>query len=152
MSTPVAVIGLTFGGEDIQTSDLGIFLTIVEGLEFIGNVRGKDVVVPAADGRVARNRRFDTLPIVLEGHVRGDGIDTEARRADYRTNVRTIRTLFDPTDDPADLVATLEDGSVWTVAARTQNVMKDEKVVSEWADYSIELEAVERWSVDEAGS
>lgn len=152
MTTPVTTIGLTFGGTDIQDSDLGIFLEIIEGLSFFGSVRGRDVVVPAANGRVVRNRRFDVLPIVLEGMIRGNGSTQADRQADYRSNVRTVRSLFDPTDDPADLVASLEDGSVWTVAARTLNIMSKEQVISELALVSVELEAVELWSVDEGGS
>ena len=148
MTSPVATIGLTFDATDVQDADLGIFLEIIEGLGFVGEVRGRDVIVPGADGRVFRNRRFDLLPIVLEGMVRGNGSTTADRQSDYRANVSTIRSLFDPEKDPEPLVATLENGEVWTVAARTLNVMWKEQVISELAFVSIELEAVEKWTVD----
>ena len=156
MSTPVAIIALTYDTTDlIQASDLGIFLTITYGLNESYEVRGKDVLVPGADGMVPRPRRPHSHKILLAGHVRGDGVDRAAQMADYRTNMRSLRTLFDPARDPADLVAVLEDGSTWTISGRpvSPGVLAAERVPSEWADVSVELLSVAPdWTIEEAGS
>lgn len=119
MTHAAATIPLTFDGVDIQFSDLGIFLEIIEGLNDVPEVRGKDVVVPAADGQEFRNRRADRRRILLAGIVRGSGADVATQQADYRNNVQTLQALFDPTADPAILEATLEDGTIQTINART---------------------------------
>lgn len=155
VANDAATIPLTFDGIDIQFADFGIHLEIVEGLNEGPTVRGVDVIVPALDGRVARNRRADTRRIVLAGHVMGNGATQALRQADYRDNVTTIQTLFDPTGDPAALVATLETGDDWTIDARTLNVIwpHPEQVPSEFAYITIELESVTpNWSAVVVGS
>lgn len=151
MSTPLAIISLTYDAVDIQTADLGIFLTITYGLNEGPEVRGKDVLVPGADGMVARPRRPHSHKILLGGLVRGVTGATEAlQMADYRTNMRFTQTLFDPARDPADLVAGLEDGSTWTIAGRplSPGVLATEQVPSLEADVSIELLSVTpRWTI-----
>ena len=155
MSSPVAIIGLAYDATDLQESSLDIFLTITYGLNESYEVRGKDVLVPGADGMVPRPRRPHSHKILLAGHVRGSGADQAAQRADYRTNMRTLRTVFDPARSPADLVAELEDGSTWTITARpvSPGILAAERIPSEWADVSIELLSVAPdWTVEEAGS
>jgi hypothetical protein len=232
MSSPLAVIGLTFDGTDVQRSDLGIFLELVRGLGEPPEVRGVDVVIPARSGRYVRNRVADRLVIELRGYVMGTGApamapetaggadttltadaaagaavivvasngsmtagdylrigdtgETEIRRiapggisgttitltaplawahdsgdqvrevdsagssgdrANFRANAHAVRTLFDPTAEPADLVAALEDGSTATIAARTLNAVWDQRA-PEIAAVSIELESVDPdWSI-----
>lgn len=73
MSNPVATIGLTYGGTDIQQNPIGIFLEIVRGLSESPSVRGTDTIVPALAGRIARNRMSDVLRIELVGLVAGSG-------------------------------------------------------------------------------
>lgn len=151
MSSSAAVIGLTYRGTDIQDTD-GIFLEIVRGIGEVVEVRGVDLVVPAAAGRIVRNRVGDRLSIVLEGFVRGVGIasgtDTSeaADRADFAANRAIFRTLFDPTLAPGALVAVLEDGSSQTIDARTLNVLYDPQVPS-YQRVNVELESVDPdWS------
>lgn len=152
MTTSLAAIGLTYGAVDIQQSDLGIFLEITAGLDDSPDVRGIDVVVPGADGQVARPRRFDHRRILLAGHVMGNGDDETTRRTAYRSLRQTLSALFDATADPADLVATLEDDSTATIPCRTLSLVAIEVIPSEFANVSIELLAVEDWTVIPAGS
>lgn len=148
MTSALAVIGLTFDGTDVQDVN-GLHLVITQGLGDSPTVRGTDVTVPGAAGQTARPRKFHERRILLGGpdsFVRGDGATEADRRADYRTNVRAMLTLFDAAAAPADLVATLEDGDTATIACRTLSVATVELVPGEWAAVSIELLALEDWA------
>jgi len=142
VANPAAVIPLTFDSVDIQFADFGIFLEIREGLNEPAQVRGVDIIVPGADGRVARNRRKDTRRVVLAGWVMGNGTDTATARSNYRSNVETIETLFALDAAPAVLVATLENGVQKSLNARTLNVIYSPQIASELDYLTIELEAV----------
>lgn len=78
MANPAAVVGLTFGGTDIQQNPIGIFLEIVEGLNEGPSVRGSDTVVPGLAGRIARNRVADRWDIELRGLVAGTGNEVQS--------------------------------------------------------------------------
>jgi hypothetical protein len=151
MTSDVASIPLTFNAVDIQDFD-GLFLEITQGLGDSPDVRGIDVTVPALAGQVIRPRKYHQRKIILSGFVRGTGALHDDRLASYRSNVRIMLGLFDATDAPADLVASLEDGSTATIAARTLSVLSSESIPSEFAYVSIELLAVEDWTYEEAGS
>ena len=142
MTTAVAVIGLTFGGTDIQESDFGVFLELVRGLNERPTPRGVDLIVPSRAGRIVRNRVGDALTIELRGYVMGAGSTEGLQRIDFRTNAKAVRALFDPSAEPANLVATLEDSTTATIAARTLNSVWDQ--TDPWtAAVSIELESVD---------
>jgi hypothetical protein len=116
--TAPAVIGLTYRGTDIQDPD-GIFLELLRGLRERGEVRGTDRVVPNAAGQVPYNRVAHRRVIHLRGWVVGTGATDAARKSDFVANAAAYDALFDPTLDPGELVATLEDGSTATIDART---------------------------------
>lgn len=146
MSSPAAVVGLMFRGVDIQDLD-GLYLEIILGLDGIPEVRGEDSVVPALVGRVPRNRIADRLAIELDGFVRGVGSSETTDREDYRANVASMQALFDPELDPGLLEATLEDGTVATIHARTLTML-EESIVPTYKHVNFELESVDpRWSV-----
>jgi hypothetical protein len=151
MTSGAVSIPLTFDGVDIQDLD-GLHLEIVQGLNESPTVRGEDVTIPSADGQTYRPRRFHERRILLSGFVRGDGAAQSDRRADYRQNVKSMQALFSTTAAPADLVATLEDGTTATIVCRTLSVLSVERVPSEWADLSIELLALEDWAYEVIGS
>jgi hypothetical protein len=141
MSSAAAVIGLTYRGTDVQDED-GIFLEIVRGLLDGREVRGVDLIVPSSVGQVVRNRVAHRRSIELRGWIRGvDAGGEDADRADFADNRAAFLALFDETLEPGDLVATLEDGSAQTIAARTLNVIKDQ-VVPSFVNVSVELESV----------
>lgn len=152
MTTALGIIGLTYAATDLQQSDLTIFFQITQGVNEAPSVRGKDVTVPGLAGQVARNRRADRLDILLAGHVMGDGATTALAREDYRTNARAVRILFDPARDPADLVATMEDGSTWTISCRPDGPpIWNEDIASEFAQVSVKLFSVDPdWTIVEA--
>lgn len=151
MTSAVAVVGVTFNGQDVQDID-GLFLEITQGLADSPDVRGVDVVIPGADGQTARPRRFDQRKVMLTGWVRGSGAGQAAQRASYRGNVRLMLGVFDVTAAPADLVATLEDGSTATLVARTLSVASADELPGEFTNLSIELLAVADWVYEDAGS
>lgn len=149
MTSPVGIIGLTYDGSDLQLSDLQVFLQIVRGLNEPPTVRGSDYVVPALAGRIEANRVNDVVSIVLEGIVRADPAQTttSAARASFRNRVQSVRTLFRPDRARAPLVATLEDGTIWTISARPlPGIVWSEPVPSELANVSIELEGYDDWT------
>jgi len=151
MSNAVAVIGLTYGGTDVQQNPIGIFLEIIHGLNEVPSVRGVDTVVPGLAGRIARNRVTDVLTLELQGMVAGNGSDEATQREDFRDLVTTLRALFDPTVT-ATLVATPEDGGTWTIAARTLNIIWNQ-IVPSLAMVNIQLESVAPdWTIAAAGS
>lgn len=141
MTNAAAPIGLTANSTDVQDADLGIFLEIVRGLNESPSVRGTDTIVPGLAGRVARNRVADVLTIELRGIVTGAGADEAAQRSDYRTNVNTVRALFDPTS-LVTLVAALEDGTSATITARPLNLVWDQ-LLPTLANVSIEMESID---------
>lgn len=147
MTNAAAVIGLTFKATDIQQHPIGIFLEMPGGLLGQGPVavRGIDTVVPGLAGRIARNRIGDTWRIPLVGYVSGTGSGETALRSSFASLRATMAALFDPTDDPGALVATLEDGSTMTIQARTLPTALWENIVPSMARVSLELEAVEDW-------
>jgi hypothetical protein len=154
MTTAAAAIGLTYKAIDIQAPDFSIFLEITQGLDDSPDVRGVDVTVPAADEQTARPRRFHQRKILLAGHVMGNGSDQATARANYRLSRQVLSALFDATAAPGDLVATLEDGSTATIPCRTLpgGLAAIEVIPSEYARLSIELLAIEDWTIEVLGS
>lgn len=155
MSSPVATIGLTYDSTGLQHADLGLFLQIVEGLNTTPDVRGRDVVVPGLAGRIPRNRIADVLRIELRGFVRGDGMTGAAQMADFRDKVQALQVLFDPTRDPANIVADLENGELATIAARPLPglIINDQALPSLFGLVSVVLESVApTWTITAGGS
>lgn len=148
MTHAAALVGVTFDGVDLQRSDLQWFLEIERGLDEVPSVRGKDTVIPGLAGRLEQNRRNDVLSIVLTGFVQADPslTDVDDRRASFRSNVATIRSLFASDRDRADLVALLEDGSTQTISARPLNIIGGTYIGSEYRALSIELEGYDDWT------
>jgi hypothetical protein len=148
MTTAVGIRGLQFSDEDLQPSDLSIFLQIVTGLDDLAAVRGVDTVVPGLTGRIPRERIADVRAIELAGWVQGVGEDEDARRADYRDSVLWLQTLFDPTAPPDVLEVTLESGGTATINARPLLMVWGEETVPCVRQVSVALESVDpNWVV-----
>jgi hypothetical protein len=149
-----AVIPLVYGFDPLYIEVDGRvarYIWLVRGLAESPRARGTDVIVPTSPFRVARSRVFDTLTIELEGYVFGAGDDEDEQRADFAERREIIKALLDPREY-RDLVATLEDGSVATIAARTLN-----RIVTPIAPavmhVSVELEAATGdWVIEVPGS
>lgn len=146
MTNALAAIPLTFDGTDIQEDPIGLFLEIVRGLNEPMTVRGTDTIVPSLTGRIARNRKGDRLLIELRGLVIGNGATHALQKADFAAQRQIVRALFDTKADPAPLVATLEDATTATINARTLNVVWIQGGDFD-AEISVELEAVEDWTI-----
>lgn len=143
---------LTFGGTDIREATArtagGIFLDLVSGFDGVAEVRGSDIVVPGTPGRTPLSRVKDRRLIELRGWVLG-GPDTAAlgtRQQDYRANIVTLQTLFDPDDAAKSLVVTapylgLAAGTK-TITARYLNALWDVVVAGIFCRVSVQLEAV----------
>lgn len=113
MPNPYAAVGLTYDGEDLQLADASLFLEIREGLGSYPSLRGDDVLRPGLPGRRARNRIGDVLGLELTGWIRGS---TLAELADLRL---LLAGLFRPTKGLRPLQATLENGNVISIPARS---------------------------------
>lgn len=135
---------LTFAGQDIRqaaarTSQSGIFFDLVAGYFEPAAVRGVDTIIPAAAGRIFRDRVSDSRRIALSGYV----IGTTA--SDWRSKMQTLFSVMDPTADPANLVIGdnyLGTTGSPTIAARFVNAVGGEIVAGRFQTWSIELEAV----------
>lgn len=147
MTSPVAHVGLTYDGQDLQDSDLSIFLEIRRGLSESPQVRGKDTIIPGAAGRFEQNRVKDVLPIELYGAVQAtEGLtDPEDIAESFRANVLAVRGLFATDRLRATLAALLENGTTLTISARPLNIIWNEQVQSEFAHVSIEMEGYGEW-------
>ena len=147
MTSPLAVIALSYAGTDLQLTANGIFIEIARGLMDPPRVRGEDVVVPYLAGRSARARENDVLPIELRGFVMASsGSLTQAtQRTSYQANWRSLRTLFATNRARANLVATLPSGTVATISALPMNTIWDEAITGELGTLSIELEGFADW-------
>jgi hypothetical protein len=155
MTTPISKVGVIYDSQDVQFSDLQVFLQITKGLNETPNVRGKDSIVPALAGRVERNRINDIIPIELKGFVRADpSLTTQGLiEASFRANVNFLRTLFATNRDRADLIAILEDGNTATISALpVPGAIWVERVPSEFSEVSIPLEGYDDWTIEEQGS
>lgn len=113
MPNPYAAIGLTYDGEDVQLADGSLFLEVREGLGRIPSQRGGDVLRPGLPGRRSRNRIGDVLNLELTGWMK------EATLSDFAIARRYLAGLFRPSKGPRPLEATLEDGTVISIPART---------------------------------
>lgn len=144
MSNAAAVIGLTFAGTDLQNSTFGIFLEIKSGLVGGVSVRGTDTVVPGLAGRIVRNRKRDRRVIELRGFITGNAGSTSesSQRSSFRDKWQALEAIFDVSAAPANLVATLEDGSTATIACRTIDILPGEQPVPTFQEVSVELESV----------
>lgn len=147
MTSPAAVVGLTYDGVDLQDSDLQLFLTITSGLWETASVRGVDTVVPGLAGRYEQDRINDVLPIVLDGFCRADPAegDLAAAHASYVIKKRATRTLFRSNRDRALLIATLEDGTALQISARPMATSWPEHVPGFFSDLSVQLEGFDDW-------
>lgn len=148
MTTPVAVVPLSFDATDLQASNLSVYFEIVRGLYEQAKVRGEDDVIPALEGRWETNRKKDILPIVLKGMVQADPTltDVDDIRSSFWTNYRTIRTLFEPDRARADLVAVLPNGVTLTISARPMNIITDTVIDGEYWSGTVELEGYDDWA------
>lgn len=152
MSNPWVVVGLTYDGGELQMDDFSIYLNIITGLNETPSVRGDDTIVPGRAGRSEGNRINDIITLVLGGVVMADPTitDTDASKANFRSRLRVVRALFAPDRVRADLVATLEDGSVWTISARPMNIVTTTLIPGAYWEGSVELEGYDDWSIAEA--
>lgn len=136
MTSPVAVVGLTWDGYDVQRSDLDVFLEITEGLDELPDLRSFQQIVPFRHGRRADVPYADKRAIVLTGLLSGP---SATERAGYRGYVDEVKGSFSPLrDTPGTLVATLEDGTTRWIKAMPLD-MRTKPIVPGAANASIEL-------------
>lgn len=140
MTSPLAVVGLTWDGHDIQRPDLNVFFEITEGLDDLPEVRGEDQIIPFRPGRLPGLRLPHRRVIVATGHVMGPA-DATAKGA-FRAYVDELKGWMDPTVGEKVMVATLEDGSTRWITCAARNILPGEGWASEYRAFSLEWEAV----------
>lgn len=94
---------LTVRGTDCQT--LNIHLDVV-GYGEPFEVRGRDVLVPGAEGLFVppNSREGERYRFSLEGYVEGTGLTREARALSWRTATDVLMALMDRSLDPGQIV------------------------------------------------
>lgn len=138
MPNPVALVGLTFRGVDLQRADFSLFLEIVEGLSRGVETRGGDWTVGGRPGRLALGQVPDRLVVGLQGWVQGTD------KANYRELRRELDLLMRPSLPPGPLVATTEDGVVLTTMARGVNPpIQEGDGDARTREITVDLEAVD---------
>jgi hypothetical protein len=149
MTTAISTVGLEYAATDLQPSDLSILFKVFRGLWESPSVRGTDTVIPAAEGRFEGNRVKDIQKIELRGWVRATpSVDSDIEDAidSYQASFIALRELFANDRDRADLVATLRDGTLMSIAARPLNMVINEVIEGWFANVSIEMEGYGDWA------
>jgi hypothetical protein len=138
VTSPVAVVGLTWDGYDIQRSDLNVFLQITEGLDEMPELRTARQVIPFRHGQRSTSPYANRRPIVLTGLISGP---SATERSGYRGYVDEVKESFSPfRSTPGTLVATLEDGTTRWIKAMPLSML-NAPIVPGAANTSIELVA-----------
>jgi len=141
------VTDLTFDGTELQPEDGSFVFWFVRGSPGTAPlVRGRDVVIPHAAGRIARSRQADLLPIEIEGRI------LASTPGGYRQTVRGLMTLFDGVAEPRALACLLEDGTTTAeiLARPVPPVLLDDYVASHAARINVAFEAVAPyWTIEE---
>ncbi len=139
---------LTFGGTDLQRSNLSVHLDIVFGLNDGLEVRGVDTVIPSAVGRVPRNRKADIRHIQLVGWLQPVGATNALRESAYQVLRDEMEALFSQVAAPATLSGTAPNGSTRSILARTENIIWNESPVFALGELTISLDSVvPAWTV-----
>lgn len=115
---------------------------LVRGLDETWDTRGDDIIIPGAHGRTPATRKRDTLVIELQGVIAGVGATPALQLASVRTRLTTLRSTFDPTKSPANLVVLLEAGNTATIACRPVNILMLDYPHPVYRPFSVELLAV----------
>ena len=141
MTSPVAVIGLTYDGFDLQRSDLDLMFAITDGLDGLPLTRGDDPVIPFRRGRLPQNHVADRRPVVAQGWVTGR---TPTAAIAYRAYLDSLKAHLDPTGPPRTLVATMEDGTRRWISAVPRNLIGgNDGMGSDFRSFSIEWDALD---------
>lgn len=145
---PAYLTNLTFGGTDLQRSNLSVHLDIVFGLNDGLEVRGVDTVIPSAVGRVARNRKADIRHIQLTGWLQAVGATNALRDAAYQVLRDEMEALFSQVAAPATLSGLAPNGSTRSILARTDTIIWNESPVFALGELTISLDSVvPAWTV-----
>jgi hypothetical protein len=149
VTSPVAVIGLTYDGYDLQRADLDIFFQITEGLDTLPETRGDDQLIPFRTGRLAQSRMADRRPVVAMGWVTRPSV---SQTPAYRAYLDGLKAKLEPTALPRVLVATLEDGSKRWINAVPRDLLPGDGWGSDFRSFSIEWEALDPYWYSAYGS
>lgn len=117
---PAILSDLVFNATDLQRPDYSVHLDIVGGLSDGVEVRGKDTVIPGLEGIVARSRVRGARHLQLVGPIQAVGATEALRLAAWQELLDELEMLFDPAEDPADLIGTALDGSTRSITCRVE--------------------------------
>jgi hypothetical protein len=150
---PARLRSLTFGGADVQKSDISLHLDIQSGLNDGLEVRGTDSLVPGLDGMIARDRKRSVRHIVLSGLIQGTGSTESLRQGSYQNLCDYVEETFQLDGSPAVLVGQARDGTWRHITARTTNIVWDDEPVFGVGDVSVFLDSVDPdWDTTGGGS
>ena len=138
-----------FDSTDMRPSNLKwrLSLALPPSTHPLPEVRGEDVTVPSATGRVALVRKGDRLIIPAELFVGGQGSGGDAQRADFLASWDTLGQHLDPTADPEDLIVYgplhgVASGKKRTISCRFLNAIPRGGIEGLAVEYSVEFECV----------
>lgn len=109
-------------GADWTSLSGGIVMRFTQGVYDGLNPRGVDYTIPGVEGQVPFPRYADTVDIVGEGFVIGNGSTEADQREDFRDNRATVFAAMRGDQDPYTLVHIEEDGTRLTCQARPLRV------------------------------
>ncbi len=143
MSSPIAVVGWEWNGNDMVDPDGICFHTLVRGgPDTTANVRGENRLVPALAGMQQGLFEVNDRTIEFIGFVRGDGADEDAQRADFWSNAIALAAMLDPTAF-GTITITLPGGAEYTIAARPNPIPAYRMEVPSYGENSLTFESVD---------
>lgn len=104
-------MGLTYRSQSLQDDEdprlARWYFDLLEGVpgHEPPEVRGDDVLAPGYEGLYVGNRVNERQELLLEGFIRGFGVDPEERTADWHANSQLILAVFARDLSPGTLLA-----------------------------------------------
>lgn len=128
----------TFGSYNLQETDFSVHFDVRRGLKETAEYRGRNTVIPGADGEIPRTKVIDRLPIELYGWIQGSDW------SDYWTLVKALLAAFDPAGGAQTLSVDLDDGTTATIDAVPLSVVPEgDEAIGATQYFSITLEALD---------
>jgi hypothetical protein len=106
-------------------------------------VRGSDDVVSPTVGRTIRNRVNDSLAVIVEGWIVGQGATIDAQRQNYQATLNTLQTVLQTDNLPAQLVWEAPDGVLYEITVRFVRKSRGEWVNGVLREFTLEFECVD---------
>jgi hypothetical protein len=134
---------LTFGALNLSTASARFRVTEGGPGDEDWEVRGQDDVVSPTVGRTIRNRVNDTLAVIVEGWIVGQGATITAQRQNYQTTLNAMGAVLQTDNLPAQLTWLAPNGTTYEITVRFVRKSRGEWVNGVLREFTLEFECVD---------